>query len=186
MKRVMSLFVVLLFVAGCTPDSNEIINDLVREFRNGFALDEEGEYDCPSGNASLPSGSHPDWAITPEGYHLDCGRRGKTRLLPGGVYTALTGSETHNDYVEYWEQCRTGTQPPNIQGRWVIYEDVALCLWEDIIPSVFACSEDIELHENSLGQVVGFTVDGDVIIYDEDNDQIATSSDYVVCRLTED
>ena len=117
---------------------------------------------------------------------MNCGSNGTVRFNSDGTYTGRTGSD-HQLYMEQWEECRIGTRPPQVRGRWIIYEESFLCLWEDIVPGIFACSDDIyDISLDSSGEIItAFTV-GEHKLYDEDGNLINVTYETVTCKLTED
>ena len=187
MYRIAVLLIVSsLFIIGCTPDTEELVRNFVREL--GLNYDEDNEvFECYSGNARLPEGENPGYAVTPNGYHLNCGDRGMRRFNSDGTFTGRTGSTDNQLYVEQWTQCGIGTEPPEERGKWVIVDENNLCLWEDIAPGIISCTDAITIWLDPSGRIVeSLAIDGYVEIYDENNFLISSHDNQVVCRLMKD
>ena len=187
MYRIAVLLIVSsLFIIGCTPDTEELVRNFVREL--GLNYDEDNEvFECYSGNARLPEGENPGYAVTPDGYHLNCGDRGMIRFNSDGTFTGRTGSTDNQLYVEQWTQCGIGTEPPEQRGEWVIVDENNLCLWEDIAPGIIGCTDAITIWLDPSGRIVeSLAIDGYVEIYDENNFLISSHDDQIVCNLTRD
>ena len=115
MKRVMSLFVVLLFVAGCTPGVEDLINEL-----DGYE-----EYECYYGDARLPVGSHPEYLITPEGYVWECDDIGDVSFHSDGTFSATLNSRAYSETRDYFDDCN-GFPSREQTGEWVVHDHLAV------------------------------------------------------------
>jgi hypothetical protein len=147
-------------ITGCSPDAEEIIRDIARGF--DINLDEDGEIQCYPGNASLPPGTYPKALVTPQGYHMNCGRIGNIHLHSDGTITGTVPSSEYEDRLAYWQECRHGTQPPEQKGRWIAYDEggteEALCVWTDIQPGIISCLEGSYAIDDSLEKISVITV----------------------------
>lgn len=210
MRTILSLFVVLLFVVGCTPDGGDIARDFVEGL--GDALEDEFEDEddekCVEGedcyeidldlvdegcelrivngrvrevcaddsteeeiNCSdpylttiepLPPGRYPAEVITIGArieywacYDSDIayayiprlseqnssffGLPGEDGVFAGGFIPENIDAGVYGDIVDVWEACRVGTQPPLLEGNWVVTEDNQFCYRQDLLPGLINC-----------------------------------------------
>ncbi len=126
MRTILSLFVVLIFVAGCGGGDG---GDL--------------ETDCSDPTLThtepLPSGEHPEFLITRGDDYWSC--EGETNdYNPDGTFTGTIDHEEIAEAAEaVWEACEVGTRPPDVAGHWVVSHG-RLCLRLDTYPGIVTCS----------------------------------------------
>ena len=170
MKKILSLFAVLFFVASCGG-----LEDLINEF------DDYGSYECYHGNATLPSGTHPEYLVGL--WECEGGGAGDIHLYSDGRVWYTVSSEFYADLLEYWYDCGGHPGPPHLgqTGKWIVDETNRLCLQShNTQPGLYQCQE--------------FTYESETLIssdytdfYDSDGDYLGREySDYGtdVCTLT--
>ena len=145
MRMILSLFLVLLFVAGCTPEGGEIARNFVEELEEVVEEleeeQEEEEIDCSdplyTTHKPLPEGTNPLAWESLDNQHWSC---------PGIDFVfRVDGSFTSRDKGDFsnrlsiWETCRIGRRPPDNSGQWVITADDRYCQRFDSQPGSVSC-----------------------------------------------
>ena len=175
MRTILSLFLMLLFVASCggggsegdtgNPTSTNL--DEIPTIPSGFpsvpvATDDVCSDPALTRTAPLPRGSHPSWFINginglpPEnGFVL--------RLRSDGTFTGNWGNSLRDEDIELfqlaYDTCRVGTRAPAFAGHWIYTSDNCFCQRYDILPSITVCLsfENIGLrcfhHERDVASV---------------------------------
>ena len=136
MKKILFLFTLLFFIAGCGG-----IEDLISELDE---LDYEEEYECYHGDAILPPGTYPEYLVTPEGYEWRCegGGAHSLRLYPDGTYSGFLQSQAFSELLEYWHDC--GNHPGGLEltGEWIVDETNRFCVKTyNVQPGIYNCQE---------------------------------------------
>ena len=139
MKKTLFLFGLLLFFLGCSPSAEDLVSDLFDD----FDYEEEDYYECYSGNATLPFGSHPEELITPEGYKWECtgGVADSIRFYADGTFSAdLDMVVGWTAAFDYFSDCPGDFNPNEEQtGEWVVSLG-RLCVKNDNIqPGLYNC-----------------------------------------------
>lgn len=187
MFRVTGVLFFCFVIAGCSPDGEEIIKDVIRGL-GGIEIDSEGEYTCRDGNASLPAGEHPEDTVTPPEYVLHCDDATYVLFADGTLVGLILPQfpAARARMLAYWQQCKDGTRPPELTGEWVVTETGA-CMWLDITPGLYFCLEGTVTYgeptapDNLSGKVVGLS-DTRMVFFDEHHKRIGTSGPFT-CRL---
>lgn len=148
MRTILSLFVVLLFVAGCGGRGSEgDTGNPISTIPSGFsgvpvATDDVCSDPVLTRTAPLPRGSHPSWFINGiNGVPPDNGF--VLRLRSDGTFTGNWGNSLRDEDIELlqlaYDICRVGTRAPAFAGHWVYTSDDCFCQRYDILPSQTVC-----------------------------------------------
>ena len=133
MKQI--LIALLLFTAGCTDSVDELVDNLLDDYEY------EEEYECASGDASLPFGTYPEELITPEGYQWECtgGGADSIRIDSDGTFSATLSAIAYSANLDYFSEC-PGYISREETGEWVIDVNGYLCVkFDNVQPGYYNC-----------------------------------------------
>lgn len=168
MRTTLSLFIALLFVAGCGGGggSEGDTGNPTRTNPTAFPNVPVGTDDICSDpalrrTAPLPRGSYPLWFIN--GINAEPPENGFIlRLRSDGTFTGNWGNVVSADTIELfqlaYDTCRVGTRAPAFAGHWVYTSDDCFCQRYDILPSRTICLSFPDLsrcyhHERDVASV---------------------------------
>ena len=147
MKRILSLFVVLLFVTGCgggsegsaPVDLNEIPSfDGVPGVT--VATDDPCSSPLLTRVAPLPRGSNPLWLVNGINALPPAADGAFLRLRSDGtMYGNMGRSFDISVFIEVHDACGVGTRAPAYAGHWIYTQDKCYCQRLDVLPSAVLC-----------------------------------------------
>lgn len=168
MRTILSLFVVLLFAAGCGSGGENTDTEQVDCSDPVFTRTEP-----------LPSGTHPeDWITTGNSYWT-CGGDKQFFNADGTVTGRLADADTHTT-LTIWRACRRGTRPPEFAGNWVVVDET-ICIRSDAVPGIIVCTDIFSEPDG-----VSYTVGGDTRVIQYGREVSNSYEESETCYLEEE
>jgi len=134
MKRMLLLLVLFFLFTGCSPSAEDLVSNLLDDFEL-----EEG-YECHHGDATLPSGSHPDELITPEDYRWKCSGGGADSLWfdADGTFSVALTRAGYAEKLDYLDYC-AGSASRQLTGEWVVSGSRLCAKFDNVQSGLYNC-----------------------------------------------